>query len=230
MVEAQSADFARLIELLPWYVNGTLREADRAWIDAYFAAQPEAKAELAWYRTLSDEISARAQPVPVNVGWERVLQKVRQDRAQVESLPALPPIWQRALNWLAAPAEGMPRPRFAPAMLAMAGLIVLQSAALGWLAFKPQPAPYSQTRSGQKGWADGPLLRVNFASGAKESEIRLMLSEARTMIVAGPTTLGDYYLKAAPGKIDLAAIQLNSGALVQTIVKVPSLPPELLEE
>ena len=36
----------RLTELLPWYVNGTLAENDRRWVDEYLAEHPEARGEL----------------------------------------------------------------------------------------------------------------------------------------------------------------------------------------
>lgn len=224
---ADSNDFARLVELLPWYVKGVLPDADRAWVDTYLATHPEAKTELDWYRTMNAEIIDGAPPVPANVGWEGSLQRIRRDQARV--VPSVS-AWQKIVTWFAASGAGTSRPRFAPTMLAMAVAVILQAVALGWLALKSGEPPYSEVRSGDKGWADGPLLRVNFAADAKESEIRLILVEAHALIIAGPTALGDFYLKTAPGKLDKVAAQLATSPLVKTINKVPSLPQELLEE
>ena len=40
---------SRFDELLPFYVNGSLPEADRAWVDSYLREHPKAEAELHWY-------------------------------------------------------------------------------------------------------------------------------------------------------------------------------------
>ena len=112
-------------------------------------------------------------------------------------------------------------------MAALATLIVLQAGMLTNLLLKPDET--SAIRSGAQGWADGPLLRVNFKADAKESEIRLLLVEAQALIVAGPTTLGDYFVKVAPARIDDVSARLKAHAVVQAVETVPSLPEALLE-
>ena len=42
----------RFDELLPWYVNGTLSDEDRAWVERHLAEHPDARAELDWYQSL----------------------------------------------------------------------------------------------------------------------------------------------------------------------------------
>ena len=53
----------RFDELLPFYVNGTLAEADREWVDAYLREHAQAAAELDGCRTLQTRI--RAWPGPL---------------------------------------------------------------------------------------------------------------------------------------------------------------------
>lgn len=222
MADLSQTDFARLVQLLPWYVNGTIRADDRAWVDACLAAHPQARQELAWFQTLGGEISEQVSQVPADIGLQRAMAQVRDDAKQAKS----PSLWQRLVNWL---AQLTPRgsPRFAPAMAALATLIVLQAGMLTNLLLKPDET--SAIRSGAQGWADGPLLRVNFKADAKESEIRLLLVEAQALIVAGPTTLGDYFVKVAPARIDDVSARLKAHAVVQAVETVPSLPEALLE-
>jgi hypothetical protein len=221
MADLSQPDFARLVQLLPWYVNGTIRADDRAWVDACLAAHSQARQELAWFQTLGGEISEQVSQAPADIGLQRAMARVRDDR-QAKS----PSLWQRLVNWL---AQLTPRgsPRFAPAMAALAALIVLQAGMLTNLLLKPDET--SAIRSGAQGWADGPLLRVNFKADAKESEIRLLLVEAQALIVAGPTTLGDYFVKVAPARIDDVSARLKAHAVVQAVETVPSLPEALLE-
>ena len=84
-------------------------------------------------------------------------------------------------------------------------------------------------RSTAPALAEGPLLRVNFTAAASETQLRFALIEARATIVAGPTRLGDYYLKPAPGQLAAARDSLSRSKVVQRIDEVPGLPPELTE-
>jgi len=70
----------RFAELGPWYVNGTASVADRAWVDGYVRTHPEARADLDWYASLQQEISADVPEVPPDTGLERLLKRVRRER------------------------------------------------------------------------------------------------------------------------------------------------------
>jgi hypothetical protein len=222
MAELSQTDFARLVELLPWYVNGTLGESDRAWVDACVAAHPEARQELVWFQTLGVEIREKELHAPADIGMERAIARIRSEAKQA----APTSLWQRLVSWL---ADAMPSglPRFAPAMAVLAALIVLQTAILTNVLFKPDDK--TTVRSGAKGWADGPLLRVSFIPDAKESDIRLLLVETQALIVAGPSSLGDYYLKVAPARIADVVVRMKASTVVQAIDQVPSLPETMLE-
>jgi hypothetical protein len=101
---------------------------------------------------------------------------------------------------------------------------------VGTMLVLEQRAPdTSPVRSTTRGLADGPLLRVSFHPQTTENELRLALIEARAVIVAGPTRLGDYYLKPAAGHLKEARDSLVKSRVVQQADEVPSLPEELLE-
>ena len=97
------------------------------------------------------------------------------------------------------------------------------------LEMPPQGAPMVDVRGAAPGLADGPLLRVSFRPEATESAMRLALIEARVLVVAGPTRLGDYYLKAPAERLAAARELLLRSGVLQRADEVPGLPPDLLE-
>src|SRR5438552_854530 len=68
---------SRFDELLPFYVNGSLSDADRAWVDAYLHEHPAALAELNWYRSLQTKLREDVPAVSSEVGMERALRRIR---------------------------------------------------------------------------------------------------------------------------------------------------------
>jgi Putative zinc-finger len=112
-----------LWELLPWYVNGTLDEAERAAVAHHIAVCSECKDEVARCRiTVSALQSGDADawsPSP-----ERVAQMM--ERIQAESSPAAKPSWHRLSLWVSSillSFKGMPR--VAGWGLAVSAVIVL---------------------------------------------------------------------------------------------------------
>jgi anti-sigma factor RsiW len=59
--------------LLPWYLNGTLDDAERARVEAWLRAAPEHEAELAMWRAVQAE-ARNAPPAPVfdELAWRRL--------------------------------------------------------------------------------------------------------------------------------------------------------------
>lgn len=205
----------RFFELLPFYVNGSLPPADAAFVQAQLATHPELMAQADFQRQVQASVRASAEAplrgVPADVGYARIAARVAAD--------ARPPWWRQLLG--SAAPQGW---RVAQG-LAM-GLLVGVGSMLVWQQQLPETSP---VRSTARGLADGPLLRVSFHPQTTENELRLALIEARTVIVAGPTRLGDYYLKPAAGRLKEARESLQRSRVVQQADEAPSLPEELLE-
>jgi hypothetical protein len=89
---------------------------------------------------------------------------------------------------------------------------------------------FAEVRGAKKGWADGPLLRVNIKSEAKENEIRLLLIDNGALIIAGPTHLGDYYIKVAADRVEQTKTRFQTSKVVEAVSVVASLPEELVDQ
>jgi hypothetical protein len=212
-------------ERLPFLVNGTLGAADAQWMREQMALHPELQGEWQLAQSMRgqvrDEAQVQLRDVPADIGFAATQALIAREQGAA-SRPEMPSLWQRLRALLAAPAPQGWR-------LAQ-GLAMGLAIAFGVLLALPRPdAEHTEIRGTAPGIADGPLLRVNFDPAASETDLRLALIEARVLIVAGPTRLGDYYVKPAPAALQTARESLQRSTVVRRVEPVPGLPPEVLE-
>ncbi len=214
----------RFDELLPFYVNGSLSDADRAWVDAYLHEHPEVAAELSWTRSLQTQLREDLPAVSAEVGLERTLRRIRSEgtATQRERRVASPPILERLRDWFAALVpQPMLRPAFAGAVavVALQALVIVQMAGQG-------DDDASQIRAIPAQVIEpGPFLKVNFKGDAREADIRMLLVEVRGSLAAGPGQLGDYYLRIPTAKLADVTDTLKASAIVDGVAVVDALPP-----
>lgn len=218
-------DRRRFFDLLPFYVNGTLQENDFTWMRHYLQENPQLRPQVGLQESirasLQETVAASIADMPPDLGFDRTITRIRAAEA---AMPPREGRMQRFLAWLIGRGSDG-RWRLAPALVLALAVIGVQ----GVLLFERQMPTYGEVRGTAPALADGPLLRVNFKPEAREADIRLTLIEARALIVAGPTRLGDYYLKTAPGQLAAVKLALSGSGLIQEIDEVPGLPEELLE-
>jgi len=205
----------RLSELLPWYVNGTLKDEEREWVDRCLAADAGARAELEWHRELQSSIAQSVSEVAPDLGLARTLRHIRADR---------PTLGDRIRSWLGGaglgPVVALARPI---AVIAAVSLIGVQSVSIYVLTRHADDA--QQIRALRALPADeGPLLRVNFAPDAREADIRLLLSAVEGSLAGGPGQLGDYYVRVPAGTENAAASRLKHERIVAAVEVVAGLP------
>jgi hypothetical protein len=200
----------RFAELLPWYVNGSIDAADRAWVDSYLAEHPEARSELAWYESLQTRIHETVPAVPATIGLARAMNLIRGDR---------PTIAERISAFFGSFAM---RPAMA---LGLLGVIVLQSAVIANMMNQVKDDETEMRALRAKDVAEGPLVKVNFAPDAKESDIRLLLVSVQGTLTGGPGQLGDYYVRVPAGKEAQAAAKLKGKPIVQAVELAAGIPP-----
>jgi len=199
----------RFEELLPWYVNGTLGEADRAWFEQHLAEHPEAREELAWHQALQAQVRQDVPAVAHTVGLARTLHLIRGDR---------PTLAERVTGFFAS--LGM-RPG-----LALAGVALM--AVQGGLIYQLLPPADDDTvpirTVNPTPGTTGPLLTLHFAPGAREVDIRLALVAVQGNLTAGPSPQGDYTVQVPPGTEAASVEQLQSNRAVSSVA-LASAPP-----
>lgn len=212
-------------ELLPFYVNGTLGEADRKWVDAYLQAHPQAGAELDRCRTLQQRIRADVPAVSSEVGLDRALGRIRREgpAPQLARRAAQPTLWERLGDWF---SSLVPRPVLKPAFAAALAVVAVQGVVIFQMAAERDDEA-SLIRSLPPGQVaeQGPYLKVNFRSDAREADIRLLLVEVHGSLAAGPGQLGDYYVRVPAAQAQTLAAQLRASAIVDAVAIVDALPP-----
>jgi hypothetical protein len=215
-------------ELAPWYVNGSLNDADKAWMDSYVRSHgDQATTELIAWGTLQTQAKQTTAPLSTDVGLDKALARIHAQKSMTRSAKVQPSALQRFSTWLFGSGNaGLAK--FSPALGIALAVIALQAVVIGkGVVSGPD---YTQVRGAKKGLADGPLLRVNIKSDAKENEIRLLLIDSGALIIAGPTHLGDYYIKVAADRVEQTKIRFQISKVVDAVSVVASLPEELVDQ
>ena len=200
----------RFQELLPWYVNGTLSDDERRWMDGYLAEHPEARAEHDWFRSLRQRVQETAPAVPETIGLARTMQLIHGDQ----------PTWSERISAFFG-NFGM-RPTLALAGLA---LFAVQSGVILNLLYGEKHETAGWRASGAIEVKEGPVLKLNFKADAKEADIRFLLLSVHGDLIAGPGQLGDYYVRVPAGEEQQSLDRLQANQIVQMAALAPGVPP-----
>jgi len=209
-------------ELLPFYVNDTLDDAERDWVDAYLREHPKSAGELQWYRTLQETMQRDAPAVSAEVGLDKAMARIRAERApaRAKALPAEPSFGTRVRGWLAALA---PQPMLRPALAGALAVVVVQGIVIANLANKDDTT--TEMRANPPTVVDpGPFLKVNFKADAREADIRMLLVEVNGSLAGGPGQLGDWYVRIPEARIQAAANAVKASPIVDGVARVDALP------
>jgi len=194
-------------QLLPWYANGTLDEAERAEVESHLRECARCQADVRWQRRwqesgalpASDESSAEADR-----GWARL-------RSAVDAPPSAP--WRR----VRAPH------RFAWAFVAaplafvgvVAAVLVVQDG-----------APYRGLAASSASAANALVV---FAPGTTEAQIRALLRAQQAQVVSGPTSTDAWLVQVPHARLEAAIAAWRTEAVVaraESLEAVPSPTPE----
>ena len=215
---------SRFDELLPFYVNASLSDADRAWVDAYLREHPAAAAELNWTQSLQTQLREDLPAVSAEVGLERTLRRIRsEDTApQRARRAAAPSTFERLRNWF---SSLVPQPMLRPAFAGALAVVALQTVVIVQMATDPVDES-SQIRAIPGSVIDsGPYLKVNFKGDAREADIRMLLVEVHGSLAAGPGQLGDYYVRIPAEQLASGTGKVKASAIVDSVAVVDALPP-----
>ena len=182
-----------IIDLLPWYANGTLDEKERNIVESHLTECHECATEmksLAAVRRTVAEAGNHAPTLPP-LAMNRALAEIEiyeQNRAARQGKRPPPrfkeqvtDLWNR---WW------QPTPVFARALIAAQVVLLLALGIVAIYQYQHPPAVY-RTASGPA-FAKGSTFAVRFRPTATEQEIREALSAIKGKIIDGPSALGLY--------------------------------------
>lgn len=173
----------RVWELLPWYANGTLGDGERRTVEEHAVQCERCRKEMEACRQLGEAVRQTAveAPTPHPARLSRLMDRL--DQAEGPSRPA------RLIHLLTA----TPKPVRWVLAAQLAALLLLAAAPL-WTPPPPPPAEF-KTLSDPVAVAAGPQVRVVFADGATERQIRGVLLPIGGQLAGGPSPLGVYTIE-----------------------------------
>lgn len=223
-------ELARVRELLPWFANGSLNDADSRWVSAWLAAHPEetdVHAELAWLKQSALQYKNTVETPAADKGLDVLLARIHAEKATAAQRRAVATdtsedLWTKLKSWFATPAFG----------LSMAALLLVQTGVIGLL-MRHTPAPTETPSSSQSqtmtplsgGQVAAPagmaLLQVTFLPTATERDIRATLNNAQAQIISGPSSLGVYVLAVPAAELEKSQNALRGQSQVIESVSRP---------
>jgi hypothetical protein len=227
-------DPQRLQEILPWYLNGTLAEADVAWVERTLDAADSAdlRSQLELDRQVAAVFEQKVAEVPADIGWARLMQQVRADAAPPLAVQGLRgrdgsgagsrglalggasgESWMQRLSRLLAPAMS---PRLG---LALAVVVAAQTLAIGVLLSGRE---YGGSDTVEYRSADGArpvaAIRALLNETITEKALREALSANSASIVDGPNGLGEYWIVTGNGDAEAVAASLRQAGVIASYV------------
>ncbi len=212
---------SRFDELLPFYVNGTLGDADRALVENYLRQHPQAEDELRWLRSVQTTVQAEAVPASSEVGLDRVMERIRAERRAAAHQPLPTSAVQRVRDWM---SRLVPSPLLKPALAGALAVIALQAVVISSLVGERDETSLIRAAPGSV-VEQGPYVKLNFKPDAREADIRMLLVDVQATLAAGPGQLGDYYLRVPEARIAEVRARLGLSPIVEGVAEVDALPP-----
>jgi hypothetical protein len=183
-------------ELLPWFVSGTLGEAERAevarHVDECIRCQTDA-AEIADIRSLGPAPASKS----LERDWSVLLRRIHGERAALR------------------PAMAQPRAHRSLQIALVLQAAIILVLALALIRGAPRSEPYRTL--GARSDAGTANAVVVFAADATQAQMADALRAAKARIVEGPTTSGAYLLHLESPRV-LAALRVHAG--VQSAVSL----------
>ena len=203
--------------LLPWYLNGTLREDERRQVERHLSSCAACRAELDELTQLNVQLHEvyAAQSEPSSELQRAVIAQVTLEASMKRAKSVTGP---KQLTGLEDWFRSLFVPRWAPALVVT--LLVAQLGLLLWSMTRPTLSDQVTTRG-----LGSPTvrLRVVFQETASERQIRSLVQGLHGRIVDGPTPDGAYIMEVPAG--DQAAAQKKVDALRSQTETVRTVEP-----
>lgn len=183
--------------LLPWYINGTLRQEESDVVETHLAICAECRTELELERKLARSVASL--PLDVEHGWAAMAQRL----AESETSPGA----SRRLSLFA---------RKVPIGWAIAGPLAAAASVALAFTFVPAPEPAGETYRAlgtPAADSEGNAV-VLFKPETTTQQVQVILSANHARIVDGPNPAGALVLRIDPHKRDTALRELRSASQI----------------
>jgi anti-sigma factor RsiW len=177
--------------LLPWLVNGTLDDDERATVERHLDACIDCQQQRAQWQALQDTCATSTAPaIDPMPAFTRLRSRLQTPRARppVSRWRAMCSAWTTAPPWLRG------------AVAAPCALLLASAGA--WFA-REQPASYrtlGDAPAVEPASADARLVVV-FEPGASQARTQQLLRASQARIVDGPNEVGAYVLAVPAGRV-----------------------------
>ncbi len=205
-------------QLIAWYVNGTLTDAERRQVEADLA-DPRGQAMLSWENDIRSVVQDNpALAVAADHGLERVMQRIRAEALAKRVVPKL-----AHGNWFSRLSQYLTA---SPALSFACAIVLIQFGVIAHTqSGKQDEKIFSDVRAVTVEAAQNDaFLKVSFQQDTRESDLRLLTRMINANIVAGPSQLGDYYLLVSKEESLSALNALRASSHVASADIVNALP------
>ena len=194
-------------ELLPFYINGSLSEAERAEVEQGLKENDDLAKEAELLSKLREQVKAQPQvQSPGELGLKRLEKTIKQEKIKGNS-------FGQFSSKLIARQNNNP---WRVVALAACLLLVLQTA----INIQKYQSEDLTAASGATSISETADISVTFSPEATEAEIRQLLVDLHLHIVGGPSALGVYYIYVE-GDVDKVTQVLRAQSkLIDSVQKV----------
>jgi hypothetical protein len=198
-------NYMRFVELLPFYINGTLNADDMAFMNTYLANNSQSQSDLKFEYALRDAVKQIGAERAPDAGLARFMKDFRQLHQKPSTLDRIQTTFK---NW-----------GFTPAFAVAATIVVIQSTVM----FNQQGMiPSTIYRSMTEEKAVAPQLKVIANNKASFSEITILLRQYGCKIVSGPSESGELWITVDdPSQLNNIQRNLIESKLVDEAILLP---------
>lgn len=178
--------------LLPWYVNGTLKDEERQQVAQHVEVCTLCRNELEELMSIRTSLKViyESQPGPSEQTARSVLASVGQQGSRKGTKGTRRPDQKPALGFIDEWLRSFFMPRWVPTLVAL--LLVSQAGILLWLT---APAPDTGEVSTRSLAMQTARIQLSFQSATTAEQIRSLLQSLPARLIDGPTENGEYTIE-----------------------------------
>lgn len=173
----------RMLEMLPWYVNGTLEARARQEVLDHLQQCQACRREIELHGMVRNRMRQSAQPPPASLAsLDRLM-------ARIDAYESA-----RTRRWLRRLGGWLKRGMLERAIVVQAAAIVLLVGVVAWLVTRPEPPAEYRMLGAPTGWQEtsGPYLQVELHDSVTTAQLQVLMQQVNGRLVHGPSSSGVY--------------------------------------